>query len=213
MSSKVQRVCVGLMQTNCYIIDSTDSDGKRFLAVIDPGDSFNRIKAALDSEPTHIILTHSHFDHVGALGQMLEEYPNAKLAVGEKENMDASQIALIAQSVMGPFFFSRGYDEKFSKIKEADIKLKEGDHIGPLLVLHTPGHTSGSICLYSEDDGILFSGDTLFRHSCGRTDLGGSDAQMRTSLARLLSLDADTTVYPGHGEETVIGEERDCFFL
>lgn len=213
MSSKIQRVCVGLMQTNCYIVDSNDIDGKRFLAVIDPGDSFSQIKASLESEPTHIILTHSHFDHVGALGQLLEAYPNAKLAVGEYESMDIAQIAQVAQNLLGSFYYTRGYDEKYAKIREADIRLKEGDRIGPFTVLHTPGHTQGSICLYSKEDGILISGDTLFRHSCGRTDLGGSDAAMRTSLARLLSLDENTIVYPGHGEETVIGEERDCFFL
>ena len=213
MSSKIQRVCVGLMQTNCYIVDSTDSDGKAFLAVIDPGDSFLRIQGALDCEPTHIILTHSHFDHVGALGQLLEAYPNAKLAVGAQESMEISQIAQVAQNLLGPFYFSRGYDEKFSKIRDADIRLNDGDRIGPFTVLHTPGHTQGSICLYSPDDGILISGDTLFRHSCGRTDIGGSAEAMRTSLARLLSLNANTKVYPGHGEETVIGQERDCFFL
>ncbi len=213
MSSKVQCLCVGLLQTNCYIFDSTGDDGQRFLAVIDPGDSFSRIEAALDAQPTHIILTHSHFDHIGALRQMLERYPDAKLAVGAEESMDTTEIASVAQNLLGQFFFSRGYDKKYSCIRDADLKLKDGDRIGPFEVLHTPGHTKGSICLYSQKDAVLFSGDTLFRHSYGRTDLGGSEDAMRTSLARILSLPKSTKVLPGHGEETLIGDERDYFFL
>ena len=82
---------------------------------------------------------------------------------------------------------------------------------GPFTVLHTPGHTKGSICLYSREDRVLFSGDTLFRHSYGRTDLGGSEAQIMKSLRRLLQLDGDTTVYPGHDEPTVISDEKAYF--
>lgn len=211
MSSKVHCVGVGLLQTNCYIVDSTDSDGKPFLAVIDPGDSPDRIVSALKGEPTHIILTHSHFDHIGALKELLSRFPEAKLAVGEKENLDPEYIARIATGVLGSFFFSRGYDQLLREIRKPDILLKDGDTIGPFEVLHTPGHTDGSICLYDKASGILISGDTLFYHSYGRTDLGGSEEQMESSLGRLLALDPDTTVYPGHGEFTTIGEERDYF--
>ena len=211
MSSKVHCVSVGLLQTNCYIVDSTDSDGKPFLAVIDPGDNPDRIISALEGEPTHIILTHSHFDHIGALKEMLSRFPDAKLAVGEKEDLDPEQIAGIATGVLGSFFFRRGYDQLLSGIRKPDILLKDGDHIGPFEVLHTPGHTDGSICLYDKASKVLISGDTLFFHSYGRTDLGGSEIQMESSLRRILSLDPDTTVYPGHGEFTTIGGERDFF--
>ena len=213
MSSKVHCVGVGLLQTNCYIVDSTDSDGKPFLAVIDPGDSPDRIVSALKGEPTHIILTHSHFDHIGALKELLSRFPEAKLAVGEKENLDPEYIAKIATGVLGSFFFSRGFDRRIEGIRKADILLKDGDLIGPFRTLHTPGHTEGSICLYDRTSAVLFSGDTLFLHSYGRTDLGGSDEDMEKSLKRILSLDADTKVYPGHGEPTTIGDERAYFMF
>lgn len=210
MSSRVRCIGVGLLQTNCYIASSDDGTG--FLAVIDPGDNAAGILSALDKDPTHIILTHCHFDHIGALKELLERFPEAKLAVGEKEDTDPDTIAKTAIGILGSFFYKRGYDQLLSGMRKPDILLKDGDEIGPFEVLHTPGHTSGSICLYDRSEGILFSGDTLFRHSYGRTDLGGSDAQMEESLRRLLSLDPDTKVYPGHGEFTTIGEERAFFF-
>ena len=208
MSSKIRCISVGLLSTNCYIASSDDT----FLAVIDPGDNAERILSALEKEPTHIILTHCHFDHIGALKELLERFPQAKLAVGEKENTDPDAIAKTAIGILGSFFYKRGYDQLLSGLRKPDILLKDGNKIGPFEVLHTPGHTSGSICLYDKTDKTLISGDTLFRHSYGRTDLGGSEEQMEESLNRLLSLDPDTKVYPGHGEFTTIGEERSFFF-
>ncbi|MBO6000488.1 MAG: MBL fold metallo-hydrolase [Spirochaetales bacterium] len=208
MSSKIRCISVGLLSTNCYIASSDDG----FLAVIDPGDNAERILSALEKEPTHIILTHCHFDHIGALKELLERFPEAKLAVGEKENTDPDAIAKTAIGILGSFFYKRGYDQLLSGLRKPDILLKDGDNIGPFEVLHTPGHTSGSICLYDKAGKNLISGDTLFRHSYGRTDLGGSDEQMEESLNRLLSLDPDTKVFPGHGEFSTIGEERSFFF-
>ena len=208
MSSKIRCISVGLLSTNCYIASSDDN----FLAVIDPGDNAERILSALEKEPTHIILTHCHFDHIGALKELLERFPLPKLAVGEKENTDPDAIAKTAIGILGSFFYKRGYDQLLSGLRKPDILLKDGNKIGPFEVLHTPGHTSGSICLYDKADKNLISGDTLFRHSYGRTDLGGSEEQMEESLNRLLSLDSDTKVYPGHGEFTTIGEERSFFF-
>lgn len=211
MSSNITRVCVGLMQTNCYIYEHKGDEGTTFLAVIDPGDSFSKIEQQLKSEPSHIILTHSHFDHIGALKEMLQRYPNAKLAVGEAEDMDEKHLVNTALGVLGNFMYSRGYYERFTGIRKPDIILKEGDVLGPLEVLHTPGHTKGSICLYGKDDGILFSGDTLFWHSYGRTDLGGSEVDMQKSLARLMALPPETKVFPGHEGSTTIGTERQYF--
>ena len=213
MSSKVRCISVGLLQTNCYIVDSTGDDGSRFLAVIDPGDMADRIISALEADPTHIILTHCHFDHIGALKELLERYPMAQLAIGADEKLDPKHIADIATGVLGSFFFSRGFDRRIEGIRKADILLKDGDLIGPFRTLHTPGHTEGSICLYDRTSAVLFSGDTLFLHSYGRTDLGGSDEDMEKSLKRILSLDADTKVYPGHGEPTTIGDERAYFMF
>ncbi len=208
----VRCVKVGRIQTNCYIVEDLSSE-RPFAAVIDPGDDAQFIAGALDREPTHIILTHCHFDHVGALKALHGIFPNAEIAVGDHENTDPEHIADIARSAMGYYFVRSGIASSIVDLPRPTILLKDGDLIGPFTVMHTPGHTDGSICLYSGRDKVLFSGDTLFRHSYGRTDLGGSEAQIMKSLKRLLNLDPDTTVYPGHDEPTVISDEKTYFNL
>jgi len=208
MSSNIRSLSVGLLQTNCYIVKTSG-----FLGVIDPGDSLLRIDSALEgSVPTHVILTHSHFDHIGALKELLEKYPSAVFCIGEHEDLSYGSMAGVAQSILGRFFASRGYDKRIADLP-SPLLLKDGDTLGPFTIIHTPGHTSGSICLYDEADKALFSGDTLFYHSYGRCDLGGNEAQMAESLKRILALPEDVTVYPGHGEVTSIGEERSFFGL
>lgn len=199
---------LGLIQTNCYLVRQS---GTGFLAVIDPGDDAPRIIDSLSLHPTHIILTHSHFDHVGALWTLHEKYPSAIIAGGAEEDFSSESIVRIARSTMGYYFHGTDLCKCGNKVPAMDLLLKDGDTIGPFTVLHTPGHTNGSICLYSKEDKVLFSGDTLFRHSYGRTDLGGSEAQIMKSLRRLLQLDGDTTVYPGHDEPTVISDEKAYF--
>ena len=199
---------VGLIQTNCYLVRQSDSP---FLAVIDPGDYASSIIDSLSLHPTHIILTHSHFDHVGALWTLHEKYPSAVIAGGAEEDFSSQTIVSVAQSTMGYYYHRTDLFKCGGKVPDMDLLLKDGDTIGPFTVLHTPGHTKGSICLYSKEDKVLFSGDTLFRHSYGRTDLGGSEAQIMKSLRRLLQLDKDPTVYPGHDEPTVISDEKAYF--
>lgn len=208
---KVRCVKVGPIQTNCYIVEDDGQGKKPFCAVIDPGDDAQFITGLLDREPSHIIITHCHFDHIGALKALKRIFPDAVIAVGEHENHDPEHIAEIAVSALGSFFYRYGMSDSFNGFPEPDVLLKDGDEIGPFTVLHTPGHTSGSICLYSEKDKVLFSGDTLFRHSYGRTDLGGDENQIMQSLKRLLRLDPETTVYPGHEESTLISDERSYF--
>ena len=201
---------VGLIQTNCYIVEDLTGD-KPFSAVIDPGDDAQFIAGALDRSPTHIILTHFHFDHIGALRALHALFPDAEIAAGDHENTDPEHIEGIARRALGSFFDRSGLNQAISGLPVPTVLLKDGDTIGPFTVMHTPGHTDGSICLYSEKDRILFSGDTLFRHSYGRTDLGGSEAQIMQSLRRLLHLDPQTTVYPGHDEPTTVGDEKSYF--
>ena len=208
---KVRCVKVGPIQTNCYIVEDEEQGRVPFCAVIDPGDDAQFITGLLDREPSHIILTHCHFDHVGALKTLKRIFPDAVIAVGEHENHDPEHIAETAVSALGSFFYRFGMSDSFNGFPEPDILLKDGDIIGPFTVIHTPGHTSGSICLHSGKDKVLFSGDTLFRHSYGRTDLGGDEAQIMQSLKRLLRLDPETTVYPGHEESTLISDERSYF--
>ena len=209
MNSKCVRV--GLLRTNCYIVED-NSGSEPFLAVIDPGDDPGAILGALPGTPTHIIITHCHFDHVGALEVLHEQFPLAEIAVGEHEEMDPERIAMEGRSVLGSFFSRTGLYRSGSMLPEPTMLLKDGDRIGPFQVLHTPGHTKGSICLYRRDPDILYSGDTLFRHAYGRTDLaGGSDSDMAASIKRLLSLEPDTTVYPGHDASTTLIDEIEFY--
>ncbi|MBQ2527414.1 MAG: MBL fold metallo-hydrolase, partial [Spirochaetales bacterium] len=120
-------------------------------------------------------------------------------------------IEKVARHAMGYYCSALNLAKSGFKVPAPDVLLKDNDRIGPFRVLHTPGHTGGSICLYSQEDKVLFSGDTLFRHSYGRTDLGGSEEQIMKSLRRLLSLPEDTTVYPGHDEPTIISDEQRYF--
>lgn len=188
---KVKRICVGPLQTNCYIVEDETSNG-RFCAVVDPGDDPKTIEENLPLDLTHIILTHAHFDHVGALQAVHEAHPTALFAVGEHEMLDSV------------YTF---YSHPDLVIPPVDVLLEDGARIGPFKVIHTPGHTKGSICLYSEKDSLLLSGDTLFCGGYGRTDLGGSMTDMQASLARLSQLPLETKVLPGHGDPTTIGRE------
>ena len=204
MNSKCIRV--GLFQTNCYIVE----DGS-FYAVIDPGDEFDTIEQNLTKEPTHIIITHAHFDHVGALKQLHTKYPNALIAIGEHEELNPETTVQEAKYVLGSAFYMAGFGKTDLQMPKPDILLKDGDTIGPFEVLFTPGHSFGSICLLNSKDKIMFSGDTLFRHNHGRTDINGSYELIIKSLKRLLKLDGQIKVYPGHEGPTSIGEEKIFF--
>ncbi len=189
---KAKRICVGPLQTNCYIIEDETPNGRFCAVVVDPGDDPKAIEENLPRNLTHIILTHAHFDHVGALEAVHRAHPEALFAVGEHEPLDSV------------YTF---YSHPDLVIPPIDVLLGDGAVIGPFTVIHTPGHTKGSICLYSEKDDLLLSGDTLFCGGYGRTDLGGSMTDMQTSLARLAALPPKTEVLPGHGEPTTIGRE------
>lgn len=182
---------MGPLQTNCYIVEDETPNG-RFCAVVDPGDDSKTIEENLPRNLTHIILTHAHFDHVGALEAVHKAHPAALFAVGEHEPLDSV------------YTF---YSHPDLIIPPIDVRLVDGSTIGPFKVIHTPGHTKGSICLYSAKDQLLLSGDTLFCGGYGRTDLGGSMSDMQTSLARLAELPPTTKVLPGHGDPTTIGRE------
>lgn len=208
---EIECIRVGIIPTNCYLVRVKQDPDSPFLAIIDPGDDPEVIESHLQWEPTHIILTHSHFDHVGALSYLHERFPSATIAASSDEDFDARSIADVARSAMGYYAMATALAKSGFKVPAPDLLLRDKDMIGPFRVLHTPGHTGGSICLYSQEDKVLFSGDTLFRHSYGRTDLGGSEEQIMKSLRRLLSLPEDTTVYPGHDEPTIISDEQRYF--
>ena len=186
---KVYSLMLGSYQTNCYL--AADDDG--VCAVIDPGYTPERVLEAAQRYGLTIravLLTHGHFDHVGGVRGVAEA---ARCPVWLCE----ADTVLPERLTAGPLYYTDTY---------ADGDTVE---VGSLrfTVLETPGHTPGSVCLLIGD--AMFSGDTLFADSCGRTDFpGGSDAAMRASLRRLAGLSTDYRVYPGHGMDTTLAEEK-----
>jgi len=196
----LKNLVVGPLATNCYIVGSESSKEGM---IIDPGDEAEVILSNvkdLGLKIKSIVLTHGHIDHIGALKEV-KEATGAEVAI----HSDDAQ-ALQEKSVSTLLGLS------YPAPPPPDRLLKDGDSmdIGDLhfLVLHTPGHSPGCICLLGE--GIIFSGDTLFNFGIGRYDLpGGSYSQLVNSIhTRLMTLPDDTAVYPGHGPDTTIGTER-----
>lgn len=203
----VERLTLGQLDTNCYIL-SDGGDGP--VAVIDPGAEPNRILEALGTRAlSAIILTHGHFDHLGAVGELITA-TGAPLLVHE---LDAVRVTHDAADGTGGSAF--GFDGIVAPAPDRVLHDDEIVKVGTLglRVLHTPGHTQGGVCLFVEDpDGErphLFSGDTLFAGSVGRSDFPGGDGHVLSrSIARhLTSLPPNTVVHPGHGPETTIGRE------
>ena len=194
----VHTLPLGAYQTNCYIVCAENA---KSCAVIDPGYEPERVLAKvkeLGLTVDAVLLTHGHFDHVGGVEKIVTE-TNCALWMSES---DWSQFP----SPIPAYFYPRANCD-FTEVQFCE----DGDviHAGGLTfeVLSTPGHTYGSVCFVCED--TMFSGDTLFCRSCGRTDLpGGSWDTIQESLNRLSELPGDYSVYPGHGEATTLAAER-----
>jgi glyoxylase-like metal-dependent hydrolase (beta-lactamase superfamily II) len=190
---------VGPIDTNCWI--AGDSDGVPAVVIDPAGDPAGILEAVGDRPVQAIVLTHGHFDHLGAVRAVMEA-TGAPLAVHRLDADVAADPGRNLSAMLG--------EELCAPM--ADIILEDGDEVRAgemtLKVLHTPGHSPGSICLYAP--GHLFSGDTLFAGSVGRTDLPEGDARALAASIRekLASLPDDTAVYPGHGEESTIAREK-----
>jgi len=209
MSVKVNSVVVGPLEVNCYVVSGDSGSGKCF--IIDPGANGNRIVNYIRNShliPEVILLTHGHFDHTCAIDWVLREFPRTRILAldEEKEVLDDPGKSLIAG------IGRSGFLKEVEYIKDGDILQPAGITVK---VIATPGHTKGSCCYYLGEDHILFSGDTLFRESCGRTDLPtGSDSAIRSSVReKLMVLPENTAVYPGHGEASDIGHEKATNFI
>ena len=187
---KMKTLALGAYQTNCYLVWDENSPA---CVVIDPGYQPETVLAEarhLGKEIAAIFLTHGHFDHVGGV-KLLAAETDCPVYLNEHD------LSMPSQMTAGPLYYTNTYGEG-DFVEMAGLAFK---------VLHTPGHTPGSVCLLCEN--ALFSGDTLFWGSCGRTDLPGGDwATIRASLKRLADLPGDYDVYPGHGDATRLSFER-----
>ena len=203
---QTQRLTLGPLETNCWLV----SDGRGGpVVVIDPADEAARILDALAGAPVvAVVLTHRHFDHIGAVREVLTA-TGAPLLI---HTADAEALSSAAGTGGAQFGFERTTPAP-DRLLDAGDTVVAGDLT--LAVLHTPGHTPGGICLLAHDlAGVspdeLFSGDTLFAGSVGRTDFEGGDArELALSLAREIApLPGETLVHPGHGPDSTVGRER-----
>jgi len=202
---KVDRLVLGEFENNCYIARSSDEASD--CLVIDTGLDVQPLLKFLERDkltPAAVILTHGHMDHIAGVEMLREKYPSILIYI---HKLDAEMLTDAAANLS----IMTGSSLTASK---ADYLIDEGDTIDKagiqLRVIHTPGHTPGGICLYSEKDGIIFVGDTLFAGSIGRTDFpNGNMRQLIKGIKlKLFVLPEDTIAYPGHGPETTIGREK-----
>lgn len=199
---KICRLVVGAVSTNCYIV-ADENTKEAFL--VDPGAHPEKIKKKIAEEGVSvkgILLTHGHFDHIMAVDELRKVY-DVKVYLGEE---DMSWISDPMKNVSA--LFGRPYTTK------ADCLVKDGEALEiagfDIKVLHTPGHTPGGVCYYLEKEGVVFSGDTIFQESVGRSDFPGGSGSMLTRSIRekIFTLPDDTQIFSGHGDSTFVSHEK-----
>lgn len=200
---KIERFGIGPINTNCYIVSNEET---KEAVIIDPADCpgylVNHIKTQ-GMKPQAILLTHGHFDHIMGIDSFLREW-KMPVYVHEEEADALNDAALNhsdSVSACGYTFSKADYVRDRQRLELAGYRFD---------VIYTPGHTAGSCCYYVESEDVLFSGDTLFRESVGRTDFENSRpaSLSRSVRERLFILPDDTLVCPGHEEQTTIGHEK-----
>ncbi len=202
----IQRFQCNMLQENCYVV----SDESKECIIIDCGAYYEEERLAVVNyikenklTPKHLILTHGHLDHNFGDNTIFETF-GLKPEVSES---DAHLMQTLKEQASKYYQIKLNYDfPPVDHFFEQDEKIRFGNH--EFSIIETPGHTKGSVTFYCESEHIAFTGDTLFKHSIGRTDFpGGSKFLMIQSLRKLAQLPDETIVLPGHDDQTTIGEE------
>lgn len=198
---RVEILPLGMLATNCYIIVSD----KKNAVLIDPGANPEKVIAKmqeLDAVPKYILLTHGHFDHIGAVIALKEQY-GLQVGIGQLDS-ELTQDSTLVQTTLSIALGGKEFT--------SDIELKDGDIVTldelTFRMMHTPGHTKGGMCILCND--YIFTGDTLFKGTCGRTDLYGGDyKEILKSLKKIADLEGDYKICPGHEDCTTLSYEKE----
>ena len=206
MQLEISCIACGMYGANAWLIGLPERED---VLLVDPGDDLDALEAAIAKDGRRlgaILLTHGHFDHTLAAGELSRRH-GAQIYVHEGDlNMVEDERLNVYNPAASTLPAPKDFRAKAYPAADGGKFALCGVE---LTLLHTPGHTPGCVCLYAEKDGVLFSGDTLFASGFGRTDLpGGSMAQLRKSLIRLLQLPGEVRICPGHGGTSTIARER-----